>query len=689
MKKNIILGALLMLATAGYAQVDRSKQPAAGPAPEINLKDPVSFDLKNGLKVMVVENKKLPRVSIQLTLDNPLIVEGNKAGVAALTSSMLGKGSKNIEKDVYEEEVDYLGANIGFGSQSAFASGLSKYFERLIELTADAGINPNFTQVEFDKEKERLIEGLKSNEKSVSAVAGRVQSVLAYGVDHPYGEFTTEETVNNVTLADVVKFHSDYFRPNNGYLIIIGDVNFDDVKKIVKANFKSWKKGTIPETAFSEQQNASTTEIDFINMDNAVQSEISVQNTVELKMTDADYFPALIANNILGGGGEARLFNNLREDKGYTYGSYSRIGSNEKTVSRFSATASVRNVVTDSSVVEIIKEINRIGSEPVSAEELANAKAKYTGSFVLALERPQTIANYAYNIESRGLSKDFYKNYLSNIDKVSQQDVQNAASKLFKGDNARIVVTGKGSEVVENLNKVVINGKKVPVKYFDAFGKAIAKPEFKKELPADLTVTKVLESYIAAIGGKDKLAAVNSVFIKAQGSIQGTTLDLELKKTTSEQFAQNIMVAGNSVSKQVLDGGKAYVVAQGQRVDVEGDDLLKVKAESSPFPEVNWLNGGATLEGIEKVDGQDAYVIKSTGDKMNYYSTKTGLKIQEVTVQEAQGQTIKTTIGYSNYQDVGGIKFPFTLSQSFGPQSIEFSVTEIKVNEGISDADFE
>ncbi|AEE20776.1 M16 family metallopeptidase [Dokdonia sp. 4H-3-7-5] len=689
MKKHIILGALLMLATAGYAQVDRSIQPKPGPAPEINLKDPTSFELKNGLKVMVVENKKLPRVSIQLTMNNPLIVEGDKAGVASLTSSMLGKGSKNIEKDVYEEEVDYLGANIGFGSQSAFASGLSKYFERLIELTADAGINPNFTQVEFDKEKERLIEGLKSNEKSVSAIAGRVQSVLAYGADHPYGEFTTEETVNNVTLADVNKFHSDYFRPNNGYLIIIGDVDFDNVKKIVTKNFKSWKKGNIPETPFSEQGNASTTEINFINMDNAVQSEIAVQNTVELKMTDADYFPALIANNILGGGGEARLFNNLREDKGYTYGSYSRIGSNEKTVTRFSATASVRNVVTDSSVVEIVKEINRMGSEPVSAEELANAKAKYTGNFVLALERPQTIANYAYNIESKGLPKDFYKNYLSNIDKVSQQDVQNAASKLFKGDNARIVVTGKGSEVIDNLNKVVINGKAVPVKYYDVYGKAIAKPEFKKELPADLTVNKVLESYIAAIGGKDKIAAVNSVYIKAQGTVQGMTLDFELKKTTKEQFVQNIMMGGNSLSKQVLDGETAYMVAQGQRKDLEGDDIAKVKAESSPFPEVNWLSGGATLEGMEKVDGEDAYVVKVDGGKMAYYSAKTGLKLQEVSVQEAQGQTFKTTIVYSKYQDVGGIMFPFTLSQSLGPQAIEFNVTEIKVNEGVSDADFE
>jgi hypothetical protein len=171
--------------------------------------------------------------------------------------------------------------------------------------------------------------------------------------------------------------------------------------------------------------------------------------------------------------------------------------------------------------------------------------------------------------------------------------------------------------------------------------------------------------------------------------MQGMTLDLELKKTTKEQFVQNIMMGGNSVSKQVLDGDKGYVVVQGQRKDLEGEDVEKVKAESSPFPEVNWLNGGASLEGIEKINGEDAYVVRVADGKMNYYSTKTGLKLQEVTIQEMQGQTIKTSITLSKYQDVGGIKFPFVLSQSFGPQSIDFNVTEIKVNEGITNADFE
>ncbi|MFD0863492.1 M16 family metallopeptidase [Sungkyunkwania multivorans] len=688
MKKSIILGVLSLFMAVSYAQIDRSKQPKAGPAPEINLKDPQTFDLKNGLKVMVVENHKLPRVSIQLTIDNPLIVEGDKAGVSSLTGSLLGKGSKNISKDDYFEEVDYLGANVNFGSQSAFASGLSKYFPRLMELLADAAINPNFTQEEFEKEQDILIEGIKTGEKSVTTAARRVEDLLAFGADHPYGEYTSEETVNNVTLNDVTKFYNDYFRPNNAYLVVIGDVDFKEVKKLVKKNFSKWKKGEVPTTAFSEPQNVSTTEINFVQMPNAVQSEVAVQNTVNLAMKDSDYFPTLIANNILGGGGEARLFNNLREDKGYTYGSYSRIGNDSKTVTRFRASASVRNAVTDSSVVEILKEIDKIASEPVSDEELEDVKAKYVGNFVMALERPQTIARYALNIETEGLPKDFYKNYLSRIEAVSKEDVQKAANKYFKSDNARVVVTGKGSDVLENLEKVTFKGKKLNVKYYDKYGKSIPKPKFSKPIPADVNAKTVLKSYIDAIGGKEKLDKIESVLMKAEAAVQGMTLNLELKKTNKNQLMQDVKVMGNSMNKQVLDGDKGYVVAQGQRKDLEGDDLDKVKAESSPFPEVNWLDSNITLESIEAVDGEDAYVLKVSDEKSIYYSTETGLKLQEVNTVEAGGQTFNQTLSYGDYKEVAGVKFPFTLSQTMGPQKIDFKVTELKVNEGVSDEDF-
>jgi zinc protease len=690
MKKLYLLFTAVLSAVAVQAQVDRSKMPEPGPAPEINLKEPQRFKLKNGVNVLVVENHKLPRVSIQLALDNPPILEGKKAGVSSLTGSLMGKGSKNIPKDEFNEEIDFLGARMSFGSQGAYASSLSKYFSRMMELMADAVINPNFTQEQFDKEKEKIVTALKTQEKDVAAIASRVQRVLSYGKDHPYGEFTTEASINNVTLADTKRFYRDYFVPANAYLIVIGDVEFKEVQKIAEEYFTPWTKAVPTSFSFSTPSDVQYTQINFVDMPNAVQSEISVQNLVHLKMSDADYLSALVANQILGGGGEGRLFLNLREDKGYTYGSYSSIGNDKNSVSTFSATASVRNMVTDSSIVEMLKEIDRIATIPVTESELANTKAKYAGRFIMALEEPETIAGYALNIETESLPKDFYKTYLERLDNITIADVQNAAKKHFSSSNARVVVVGKGSEVLENLEKISINNSKIPVLYFDKIGEKTTKPDYSIALPEGLTGTSVIEKYIKAIGGKATLEKLESYYMVATAEMQGMKLEMEIKKTSQNQFMQDIKMEGNSISKQVLDGDKGYMIAQKQRKDFSVEEILKVKEESAPFPELNYITaGGVSLEGTEAVGDKKAYVVEISDNKTAYYDTETGLKLQEVNTMEIQGKPVQQTFIYDHYKEVSGILFPFKLTQRMGPQNIDFIFTEIKVNEGVSDSDFE
>ena len=174
--------------------------------------------------------------------------------------------------------------------------------------------------------------------------------------------------------------------------------------------------------------------------------------------------------------------------------------SNRYGVSRFDAGAKVRNAVTDSAVVEFLKEIKRIREEPVDAQILKDAKAKYVGNFVMSLERPQTIANYALNIKRNNLPEDFYANYLENINKVTIEDVQRVAQKYFKADQARVIIVGKGSEVIENLDRLGL-----PIKYYDKYANPTEKPEFKKPIPEGVTVQTVFDDYIKAIGGEEKV----------------------------------------------------------------------------------------------------------------------------------------------------------------------------------------
>ena len=681
MKKTFSI-LLCLLTFTVFAQIDRSQQPQPGPAPVIQLGEPERFTLNNGLTVLIVENNKLPRAAVSLSLDNSPIAEGELAGVSAMTAALLGKGSATIDKDSFNEEVDFMGAAINFGSQSASASSLSRYFGRVLELMADAALHPNFTQEEFDKEKDILLDGIKSGEKSVTTAARRVENLLAYGKDHPYGEYVSKESVERVKLADVDAFYKRYFLPNNAYLVIVGDVDAGDLKKQVKKLFGKWKKKNLSTDPIPDVTNVSTTQIDFVNMPNAVQTEVTVQNTVSLRKKDADYFPLLIANGILGGGGEARLFLNLREDKGYTYGSYSSMGNNKYTASRFRASASVRNAVVDSAVVELLYEIDRMKKEVVSDEELNRAKAKYVGSFVRAVEQPSTVAAYALEIETEGLPDDFYTTYLESINNVTKEDIQRVAQKYFLVDQARIVVTGKASEVLDNLEKVQFNESDISVSYYDKYGNVIDRPA-SFELPDGVSAQSILADYIDAIGGQDAINAIRSLEVSYNANFMGNELEA-ISINTAEEQKQIVKMGGNVLATVIVNASGAKVEQMGNSMDLPPEMAADMQAVIGIIPELKMMeNESITVSGIEEIDGQSAYALEMKGQSTTtttYYAVESGLKLKQTTVTEMMGQTQTQDSNYNDYKRFGSLLIPSSTSVPLGPQSVDATLGYVKIN---------
>lgn len=686
MKKFIYIAASLLLTINMQAQ-DR-KMPKQGPAPKININKPETFTLENGLKVMVVENHKLPRVSFNLTLDNAPYAEGSKKGVSDLVSAMIGNATESISKDKFNEEIDFLGANFNFYESGASASGLSRYSSRILELLADGALNPLFTQADFDAERTKIIEGLKSDEKSASAIAQRVQNVLTFGKEHYNGEFTSEETLKNVTLQDVINHYNTYFVPANAYLVIIGDVKTKDVKKKVEQLFGAdvWKSATAPNLTYNDPKDLQYSQINFVDVPNAVQSEIAMINLSKLKMNDKDYFAAILANQILGGGGEGRLFLNLREKHGWTYGSYSNLGSG-KYISKFASTASVRNTVTDSAVVEIFNELKKIRTDLVSEEDLKNAKAKYIGNFVMQIEKPATIARYALNIKTLGLPEDFYENYVKNINAVTPEDIRNAANKYFLANNTRVVIVGKAADVMPGLEAMSAR-EKMPIFYFDKYGNKAEKPAVKKEIPAGVTAQSVVKKHIDAIGGEKALKGVKTMIVNAKGTIQGQTLNMVSKSSNKGMSSSEITMQGMSIMKQVIGDKMGYTMQQGQKKNIEGDELTKEKKEAVPFMELGLLaDKSIVLTGIEPVNGQDAYVIQS-GTTKYFFDVKSGLKVASENEVGEGAQKRKLMTMFADYIDVKGVKVPYKTTMDVG-MPLEFITQEVKINEGVSDKDFE
>ena len=676
--KNIkYIAAAFLFSGMVYAQnIDINAMPKPGPTPAINIAKPNSFKLKNGLTVLVVENNKLPRVNIQLTMDRPPIYEGNIVGVGEIMADQLGTGTTKLSKEEFNKKIDFLGARLSFYPQGVGANTLSKYSTQVISLMADAVVNPKFSAEEVNKSKERTIEGLKTKEKDAGEIARRVDNALTYGKNTALGEFVTEESINRIQLKDVQDFYKKYYAPDNAYLVIVGDVKTSEIKKLVEKEFGKWKKSGTKFAAVEPAKNLPATEINIVDVPTAVQSVIRVGNISTLQMKDPQYFSGVIANHILGGA-ETRLFMNLREKNGYTYGAYSHLSTN-KYSPYFSANASVRNEVTDKAVVEFMNELK--GISQIKPEELANAKAKLKGEFIMSLEKPETIARFALNERLYSLPADFYANYLKSIDKVTTANVSAAAKAYILPNQSRIFVAGKGSEIADGLEKLGY-----PVKYFDKFANPASKPETKK-IAAGVTAESIGQKYIVAIGGKANVEKINSLAMNASATVQGMTLETITLAAKGGKSSVEMKMMGQTMQKIVFDGKDGYTMAQGQKQPLPAELKEELSANKEIFPELTFNAKNTELKGIENINGEDAYAVKK-GDKTYYYSVKSGLKISESQTQKAQGQEVTIPTYYSDYKEVAGVKFPFKISQNMSGMEINFIVKSYEINKA-TDKDF-
>jgi len=667
-------------------QVDKSWRkmaPAPAAARDIQLGAYSSFDLANGLKVIVVENHKLPKVSYQLSLNNEALIEGDKAGYTSFAGELINKGTKNRTKAQIDESIDFIGADLSTSASGIFASSLKKHGDKLLEIMTDVLYNPTFPKEEFEKVRKRTASNLASSKTNPEAIASNIRSIVNFGSNHPYGEVQTDETIKNITVDDCVKYYNTYFKPNNAYLVIVGDITPEEAKAQANKYFSTWEKGTIPSFNYNTPTPVKGAQVRFGNKDGAVQSVINISYPVDMKPGSADAIKASLMNSILGGGiFSGRLMQNLREKKAYTYGARSNI-STDKLLGNFNAFASVRNEVTDSSVTEFLYEMNRIVKEPVSESDLKLAKSSTAGNFGRSLESPQTIANFALNTFRYNLPKDYYNNYLKNVDAVTVADIQAMASKYIRPENCNIVVVGNKDNVADKLKKFDADGE---LDFYDAFGKKIETNNVA--LSADITAQSVIEDYIEALGGSAKLKAVKTLQLAMKASMMGQEASFETFQMAPDKYASKMQMMGMVVQEQKYNGVKASVGQMGKnQILTEGSELAEIKKQAILFEQLRYNTTGYKMElkGIENVEGSNCYklVVTDPMEKQTteFYDVKSGLLMRTVSASEK----MTMTIDYKDYKAVDGIMIPHTSSISgVMPTALVMEATNVAINKEIS-----
>jgi predicted Zn-dependent peptidase len=453
--------------------VIKGKAPVNKDVLKVKLPRAQEATLKNGLQVVLLESHKVPTFNMQLVvLSGGLSDKTDYRGLASFTATLLREGtSKRSSKDI-AEQVDALGAtltaNSGLSSMTSVVntSGLIETLDQTLDLFADVIRNPTFPQAEVDKYKTRTLAQLQFQRSIPQFLAAEQFQRAIYGTGHPASLVTPPaESLKKLTSKDLAEFHSTYYRPNNAIIAIVGDVTMKEILPKLEKAFGDWEKGTVPATTIPAAPAPSDSRIYLIDRPGSVQTVLQL-GTLGIERTSPDYFAVLLADRVLGGGPSGRLFMNLREDKGYTYGAYSNFGGS-KFKGTWVSSSEVRTDVTEGAMKEFMYELNRMRDETVTAEELDNAKRAIIGNFALSLEQPQALLQNIITQKLYNLPADYWDTYPQKVSAITAADVQRAAKQYIDLGHLQVVAVGDAAKAREILAKY---GK---VELYDAEGKPV------------------------------------------------------------------------------------------------------------------------------------------------------------------------------------------------------------------------
>ncbi len=443
------------VAAPSEGTVIKGKAPVAKELLKIKFPQPKMFRLSNGVTVYVLEDKRVPAVRFNLIVRAGDLFE-SKPGVAEMTASMLTEGTQSRSYRQIAAEIEGMGATLGAnsGTENATLSvaGLSETTDALIALMADALLHPIFPNDRMDRLKFQQTAALRQRRTNPAALIADVSTRVFYG-GTPYSHPTpTAEQVNAIQVADLAAFHAAYYRPNGAILGVTGDVDPKTLKAKLETAFAEWKPAAqtteFPEAEFKPKEKS---RVYLIDRPGSAQTVLQFGN-LSVRRGNPDYIPLVVANRILGGGSSGRLFQNIREKKGYTYGAYSSLSAGLYP-GTWGASASVRTPVTEPAIREFFNEFNRLQEEPVSQMELERAKRSLIGSFALTLENPQGILGRTLELVQNGLPLDYWETYPAKVQAVTPADIQRVARQYLGKDRIQLIAVGERKEIEAGLKQ--------------------------------------------------------------------------------------------------------------------------------------------------------------------------------------------------------------------------------------------
>ena len=439
-----------MMQTEDY----RRQIPAPLALRPLNIPEPAETKLANGMRVITVDDKRLPLVSLRLAVPSGDVNDpGNMVGLSDMMTHLMSEGTQSRASKQIAEEVERIGATLSAGSASDFttvaASSLAIYTDDILELMADVVLRPSFPQNEIDLARENAKQLLIQQRAQPTFLAGEQVAKVIFG-NHPYSRVSpTPETLDAMTREALKSFHASLMTPDNAVMVVVGDIDRETLIDRLDELFGDWQSNAAPALSFPDLPVRKTRSAYLVDRPGSAQSNIVIANT-GIPRTSPDYFPMLLMHTILGANASSRLFMNLREEKGYTYGAYSSLDA-RRVAGSFRVTAEVRTAVTGASLKEFFYELERIRGESVSEKELADAKSYLTGVFPIRIETQEGLIEQLVSIRMFELPDDYLHTYRDRINAVSAGEILRVAKQYVTPDKAAVVIVGDGSAITAQV----------------------------------------------------------------------------------------------------------------------------------------------------------------------------------------------------------------------------------------------
>ncbi len=613
--------------------------------------------LSNGIKVFLISDKEQPVIELRMLLAGGSNLDGAKTGLSDITTGLMTKGAGKRNALEIAQTLDGIGASVSVsaGQDYIIASGssLTKHFSAMFDVFTDVVLNPKFPKDEFDKLIEQSLAGVKMRKSNSGQLSRLLGAIAVYGKDHPYGKVSSEPSLKSITIDDCKKYYQSTFMPNNLTMAVIGDFDEKELIKALEGKFKSWKLGSKPNMDLPDPKPLPKG-VYFIPRAGSKQSSVTV-TALTIPRNHSDNLALRLTSAVLGGGFGSKLFRTLREKYSFTYSPFASHTGN-KYANRFTAGSEVKLDKTDSSITVIMEQVNALYNDGVTDEELGRIKNNVIGNYQMAFESSDFVASLIQNSEFYGESMDVVKTYTTRMNNLTTFDIAKVSEKYLRTDKLYVTVVTT-PEMKDELKK-----------WGNVYEYTLdleSEEDIARANPVNITAEELIQKYTNAMGGAEKINAIQTMKLEARGKfkVQGQSFDAkatQLTKFPDKEFRS--ITTPVFQQESWCNGTKAWAKQGTELVELTGADFddAKKNVKSELLELTKAIQNKFKLELIGEKDGLiKLKVTNSDGDKATYYFDKANflIKKMEATQDSPQGP-IEVVSEYSQYESIDGMKYP-------------------------------